>query len=180
MNFKCPYCRKNLNFLELQEESDLMAIIRLQPYFGKHRDLVWAYCELFGITPLKTRAKKLRLILTEIKTLLEAGAFSFEKKRYAISPAGIIEALGAVARRNFDRPLTNHNYLKSVMITIAEREGQAAGKQAEKDLRAKEDNLQAGIREGAAERTGSAEFVERTDPQDAVKRIGDILKDKFK
>ena len=74
-------------------------------------------------------------------------AFTCERRTYSISRAGIAEALDVMVKREFARTLTNHNYLKQVMIGISEREGKAAGKTAEKDLRRRERKLMAGDRE---------------------------------
>ena len=145
--FTCPHCHRESDYEDIQMDADLLAIIKMQPVFGRHHNLVWAYCELFGIAPLKTRRKKLRLLLEELKTLFQAGEFPYQKKRYPISQAGIAEALNIAAKKNFTAPLENHNYLKKIMITIAEREGKGAGIAAEKDLRQREARLQAGDRE---------------------------------
>jgi hypothetical protein len=139
MNFKCPYCSKNLNLLELQFESDLMAIIKMQPVFGRHANLVWSYIDLFGITPMKAKTKKVRSLLEDIRMLFETGMFPYQKKRYRISQEGIVEAMNSMVRRNFETPLTNHNYLKTVMIPISERERQDAGRKAEIALRNREE-----------------------------------------
>lgn len=164
MNVTCPYCRRTLDLMELQCEGDLMAIIRMQPLFGRHANLIWAYIELFGITPMKARVKKIRTLLEDMRALCEAEEFSYRKKRYRISRDGVIEALNIVVRRNFECPLNNHNYLKTVMIPISDREGAAAGKKAEEDLREKEARLQRGGRRSDEE-------------QDAgLRHIGDIMK----
>jgi hypothetical protein len=148
MNAPCPYCRKELDLMEIFHESDTSAIIQMLPSFGKHAHAVMGYCYLFGVTPFRLKAKKLRLLLDELKRLFDAESFSFEKRLYGISHAGIAEALDVMIKRNFDRTLHNHNYLKAVMIAISEREGKAAGKQAEKDLRKKEVLLMSGSDRG--------------------------------
>lgn len=165
MNFQCPYCKKKLNLMEMQLEGDLGTIIRLQPFFGKNAGLVWAYIELFGITPMKAKAKKIRILLEEIKALLDAGAFSYKKKHYTISQAGIFEALTAMVRRNFEDALPNHNYLKSIMVAISEREGKAASVQAEKDLRQNENAARNTYRQ-----------IDESTRQENLQRVGSILK----
>jgi len=147
MNFPCPYCKRELNLMELQAESDLMAIIRMSASFGKHNNLVWAYAELFGITPMRAKAKKLRLILEELKKLFDGGGFGYQKRLYRITPEGIAEALNVVVKKNFADGLDSHNYLKKVMINIADREEKASGRRTEKDLRAKEASIMSGSRE---------------------------------
>ena len=132
--------------MELQAESDLMAIIRMSASFGKHNNLVWAYAELFGITPMRAKTKKLRSILEELKKLFDGGGFGYQKRLYRITPEGIAEALNVVVKKNFADGLDSHNYLKKVMIGIAEREDKDSGRLAEKDLRKKEASLMSGGR----------------------------------
>ena len=139
--------------MELQAEQDLVAIIKMQPIFGKHAYLVWAYLELFNITPMKAKTKKIRVILEEMKTLFQAEAFNFQKKSYRISLNGIAEALNNIVHRHFDMPLKSHGYLKSIMVTIAEKEERESGKQSERDLRKKEAGLMSGSRYPEAEET---------------------------
>lgn len=130
--------------MELQAEQDLVAIIKMQPVFGKHAHLVWAYLELFGIAPMKAKTKKIRIILEEMKTLFQAEAFNFQKKSYRISLDGIAEALNTIVHRHFDMPLKSHGYLKSIMVTISGKQTRESGKQGERDLRQREERLMTG------------------------------------
>jgi hypothetical protein len=132
--------------MDVQLDQDLRAIIAMSDAFGRHRALVWAYAELFGVTPMRAKAKKLRLILAEMKALFDAGSFSYRKQRYRISADGVAEALNLVVRRHFGDGLDSHNYLKKIMIGIADREARDDGKQAERDLRGREERLMAGRR----------------------------------
>ena len=133
--------------MEIFHESATSAIIQMLPSFGtKHAHLVMGYCYLFGVTPFRLKAKKLRLLLEEMKRLFDAESFTFEKRQYGISHAGISEALDAMIKRNFARTLLNHNYLKQIMIGISEREGKAAGRIAEKKLLRREAALRDGDR----------------------------------
>lgn len=127
--------------MELQTDSDLYAIIKMLPVFGKHHNLAWAYIELFGITPMRPKTKKIRILLEEMKALFDAQAFNYQKKQYQITQAGIAEALNVVIHRHFADRLESHNYLKKIMIGISEREAGTAGREAEKSLRKKEDGL---------------------------------------
>ncbi len=146
MTLRCPYCRRELDLSDLQEENDITAIIRMVPAFGQNANLVWAYVDLFGISPLGKKAKKARHLFGEMKALFDTEEFSYNKKRYKISRAGICEALNTVVKRNFETPLDSHNYLKRVMIGISEREFSEAGREAEKELRRKEEKLMSGER----------------------------------
>jgi len=144
LNVDCPYCRKRLNLLELQMENDLRAVIQMQPAFGQNSHVVMGYCYLFGVTPLKTKAKKLRILLQEMKVLFENEEFRYQKRLYKISRAGIAEALNVVVKRHFADDLDSHNYLKRVMISIADQEEKDHSRKAEADLRRKEATLGAG------------------------------------
>jgi len=144
MKFRCPYCSKECDFLEIRLEEDLLAIIKMQSVFGKHTHLVWAYTELFGIRPMRSRVKKIRVLQEEMTNLFQAEAFSYNRRKYPISIQGIAEALNIIVHRHFDEPLENHNYLKKIMITIAEREAREAGRSAEKGLKHREEIQRAG------------------------------------
>jgi hypothetical protein len=133
--------------MEVFHESDTSAILQMLPSFGtRNAHLVMGYCYLFGVTPFRLHAKKLRILLDELKRLFDSESFAVEKRKYGISHAGIAEALDAMSKRNFGSTLKNHNYLKQIMIGISEREGKAAGRTAEKDLRKREAGLMAGSR----------------------------------
>ena len=151
MKFRCPYCRRECDFLEVTAEENLTAIILMMPAFGRDAHLVWAYAEVFGIVPLRAKARKLRVLMEEMKTLFQAEAFTFGRRRYRISQAGITAALNVVVHRHFEDRLDSHNYLKKIMIGIAEREGREAGRQAEKDLRQRETAAMSGNRDDQAQ-----------------------------
>lgn len=172
MRFSCPFCRRECDYMEIQMESDIHAIIRMMPLFGRHAHLVSGYCMLFGISPLKIKARKFRLLLEEMKTLFEQERFSYQKRTYRISAAGIVRALDVVVKKNFSEQLENHNYLKKVMIGIAEEEAREAGKAAEKGLRAREDRLKEGKREEPGQRTPEGDEINKKRVQDLLKQIG--------
>ncbi len=146
MKSLCPHCRRELNLMEIFHESDTTAIIGMLPSFGKHAHVVMGYCYLFGVSPWRLKAKKLRILLTELKTLFDSESFSYQKHAYRISQAGIAEALNMVVKKNFAEPLDSHNYLKKVMLSISAREDKAAGRETEKGLRKRETALMSGSR----------------------------------
>jgi len=127
--------------MEIQQDKDIVAVISMSAGFGKHANLVWAYVELFGVTPMRGKTKKIRVLLEEMKGLFDSQVFRYQKRKYGITQAGIAEALNIVVHRHFETHLDSHNYLKKIMIGISEREGRESGKQAEKDLRKKENGL---------------------------------------
>ncbi len=187
--------------MELLHDSDLLAIIKMLNTFGRHSNMVCAYTELFGLTPLKNKRKKWRVLLEEMRRLFDSEAFSYQRRTYQISQAGIVEALNIVVHRNFTEHLENHNYLKKIMITISEREYQERSRQGERDLRRRENAIMAGNRPNAAyplpaeqveppkpaflrERDAAPEEAEQEDGclsrEENLKRVRDLTKRVFK
>lgn len=172
--------------MDMQGEEDLIAIIKMQPVFGKYAHLVWAYLELFNIIPMKAKTKKIRIILEEMSNLFKTETFNFQKKTYRISLNGISDALNVIVHRHFDMPLKSHGYLKSIMIGISEREGRENSRQSEKDLRKKEEGLMAGNK-GAVpfsqgenrdcpRRETDKKAITEEQRQENLHRLGDIIK----
>ena len=159
--------------MDIQTSKDLEFVIAALPSFGtRYAHLVMGYAQLFGVTPMHLKAKKLRLIIEEMKKLFDAQSFTWQKKTYAISHAGIAEALDICIKKNFSEHLENHNYLKKVMVGISEREGKEGSRRAEKDLRKKE--LDSGLRRNDSEE----EVPLRITPEQAQKnleKVRDIL-----
>jgi hypothetical protein len=146
-----------------------MEIILMQADFGHHPKLVLEYAGLFDSTrPINTL--KLRRILGEIRDLYTPGRFVLNRTTYEISKNGIVEALKIVCNKRFTAPLANHNYLKKVMVSIAEKEIEQRSIQKEKELRRKEDALRAGER-----RDGPVKRKDDTDSGSPA-RIGEITK----
>lgn len=156
--------------MEIQMDKDLRFVFDALPSFGtRYSHLVMGYCQLFGVTPFAVKSKKLRLLIEEMKRLFDAKAFSFQKKTYAISHSGIAEALDLCVKKDFQQHLENHNYLKRVMVTISEREGKTQSRQAEKDLRAREDKC----RDCSPNNPSPITEEQR---QRNLTRVGDIIK----
>ena len=114
------------------------AAIALLPTFGPHGKLVFEYVEKFGVTPLGIKAAKVRRLLEYMARMFEIGRFDFKKKRYEISAKGIVEGLIATCNAHLNLPLTEHNYLKKILISIAEREQQEQVDKREEYLRSLE------------------------------------------
>ena len=144
---RCPYCNKDFDPREATAEAEWREIIGLLPEFGPYSRLAMEYCELFGVAPLRIKTKKLLRLLREVAALFRNESFKYQKKQYKISRAGIAEALKIVCNKHFEQPLENHNYLKKVMIGIAEREQRQESIRREKELRRKEERIMAGARE---------------------------------
>jgi hypothetical protein len=127
--------------MDIQMSKDLNAVFNIltSPTIAKYSNTIMCYVCLFEVTPYNLKAPKFRKIMEEMKRLFDAGTFSFQKKTYSISQTGIAEALDLCIKKNFDQSLENHNYLKKVMITIAEREAKGKSIQADMDLRRREE-----------------------------------------
>ncbi|TAN59824.1 hypothetical protein EPN18_09720 [bacterium] len=144
MKFKCPKCGDEYGYAEAVKDDDLTAIIKMQADFAPHSKLVFEYVELFGATrPIKA-AKLLRLLL-DVRMIWTSGSFAYQKSRYIISLEGMAEALKTVCNKNLTA-LDSHNYLKKVMIGIAEGEANKKSVAAEKALKQREAQLRAGNR----------------------------------
>jgi len=159
VNFKCPYCSRECNFVEVIAEGDIKSVIMRVPKFGKHANIVMTYCELFGISPLKKHTKKLLLLINEMAKLFEMESFNYHKKSYRISRDGIADAINKTVHHSFPDDLTSHNYLKKIMIGIAEEEERATGKRAEEALLKREKALKRGT------------HLDKEDHQDTLKKI---------
>ncbi|MGD0278096.1 MAG: hypothetical protein ABSC11_02190 [Smithella sp.] len=173
--------------MDIQTSKDLEFVIAALPSFGtRYAHLVMGYAQIFGVTPMHLKAKKLRLIIEEMKKLFDAQSFTWEKKTYSISHAGIAEALDVMIKRNWNKALTNHNYLKQVMIDISEREATGKSIQEEKTLRKREQsNLRGDERPDVPEprgpiHPGDEEITPGKLTPDQVKnnltRVGNIIK----
>jgi len=150
---KCPHCLAEIDVLEALAEGDLRAVLEMQDAFYPHGRLVRAYFELFGIWPGFKKMHRLRVLTEELRTLFDREEFSYNRQAYRITRAGIAEALAGMVKRRFPAPLESHNYLKKVMIGIAERDATSASKTAERELRRKEAGLASGGRYPVAAET---------------------------
>jgi len=135
---KCPKCKFEFSLGEAFADSELRDIIGLLPRFEGHGKLVFEYCELFGVTPIRSKTKKLLRLLQEVSALYQSEAFLYQKKRYKVSKRGIMESLITVCNKEFSGPLQNHNYLKRVMIDVADVELKEGRERAEREQRKKE------------------------------------------
>ncbi len=139
MKLKCPQCGFEYGWLDAVRDDDLKAIIQMQGDFAPHSKLVFEYAGLFGTTrPIK--AAKLLRVLTEVREIWTSGSFAFQKTRYAISREGMAHSLKTVCNKRL-AALDNHNYLKKVMVSVAEAELQKRSAETERALKEKESRL---------------------------------------
>ena len=123
---------------EVVMDEDLACVFGALPRFGDHARLAHEYCEKFGVTPYGKNLKKLGRLLGEVAALFEQRKFSYQKRQVDVSLPVIVEGLKTVCNKRFEQPLENHNYLKRVLMTLAEKEGQAETARREKYLAARE------------------------------------------
>lgn len=145
MKLRCPRCSHEYDLCEAAKDQALLEIIRMQADFAPHSKLVFEYAELFGTTrPIK--AAKLLRVLMEALEIWKTRQFVVQKRVYQISKEGFAQALKTVCNKSFSVPLENHNYLKKVMVTVAEQEAQRRSAAEEDELKRKEAGLRAGIK----------------------------------
>ncbi len=145
---RCPMCGGEFNALEAIMDSEWRDIISLLPTFGGHGKLVFEYVEKFGVNPIRIKSKKILRLLTEMSKLVRTGEFVYNRRKQTASSLVVIEAIKVVNNKHFAEPLENHNYLKKVMISLADEEAKEESKRAERELRLKEDRLKAEGRKG--------------------------------
>lgn len=136
---KCPHCRKDFEMREAMAEQEWVDVMQLLPVFGAHSRLAFEYAENFSIHPMKTKVKKLLRILTDIAGLFKTGKFVLNRCEYEVSQRGIVEALTVVNNKQFDVPLENHNYLKKVLTSVADKEREDRRAAMDKNLQRREE-----------------------------------------
>ena len=144
----CPHCERSFD-IEAVEDADLWRErAEIAARLGHAWKPVNEYIEAFRATrgSRLSNRKQIRL-LAEIARLWEAGRFEFDGKRYKISQPEILKGLTAVC--NADKTgFQNHNYLKKVLMTGAEKlsaEGLTAGEEEKREEKRREQG--AGSRE---------------------------------
>lgn len=143
MKISCPYCNETFDLEAYLKDSVMIQVIKMLPDFGPHGRLVWEYAELFRIGP-PLNARKLYRVLAEVREMFVGQGFDFQKRRYEISREGIAQALRIVCYAHIKSPLAGQNYLKKVMIPIAEEEAGKKSREEEKKRRGEEEKLKLG------------------------------------
>lgn len=136
---RCPMCGEDFNPLDAMMDAEWREImVDVIPTFSGHGKITFEYVENFGTNPIRMKGKKILRLLKELSKLVTSGRFTYKKKTYVISQRGVLEAFGIVNNRHFESPLQNHNYLKSVMIGIAEKELKGVRDEQDRALRKRE------------------------------------------
>lgn len=171
---------------EAMAEQEWVDVMCLLPVFGKHSRLAFEYVENFSIHPMKTKVKKILRLLTDIAGLFKTGKFVINRCEYEVSQRGIVEALTIVNNKHFDVPLENHNYLKKVLTSIADKERTESRAALDKDLKRREEKAITKARrdestkeEGESKRDrplcGTDEPGAYLTPAEIKKRAGDLV-----
>lgn len=131
----CPACGTEITLEQLSQAADLLALHRAAAAFGADWGLVREYLDLFkGKRALKI-AKLVRLA-REVWEMWQAGRFAIGGGWYRIGREEFREALRTTCNQ-VSAGLTNHNYLKKVLVAAAEK----TSRREERELRAREDGL---------------------------------------
>jgi hypothetical protein len=139
---RCPLCGEKFNPVDAMLDAEWLEILsEVLPTFGAHAKPAFEYVEKFGVNPLRMKSKKILRLLKEVSKLFTSGRYSYHKKTYFISKAGVVEAFGIVNNKHFDNPIENHNYLKKVMIGISDRELKEVRDKQDRALRKRESGI---------------------------------------
>jgi len=154
MKLRCPACGADISLAEATQAADLQELDKVAAAFGGDWPLVKEYLACFkGKRELK--ADKLLRLAKEVQEIWHTGRFSSGGAWYEVGRDEFREALKATCNQ-VTPPLSNHNYLKRVLMAAAEKTSQ----RRERELRDREDRLMAG---GDARPTGPAPLDDRSD-----------------
>jgi len=139
---RCPLCDEEFDPVDAIMDAEWREIlVDVMPTFAGHGKIAFEYVEKFGTNPVKLKSRKILRLMKELSKLFTSGRFSYQKKVYVISQAGVLEAFGIVNNKNFGNPLENHNYLKKVMMQISDRELKEKRVGLDRDLRKRETGI---------------------------------------
>ena len=132
---RCPVCGAEIGLREAGQAAELQALDKAAAAFGTDWGLVKEYLDCFqGKRDMKL-AKRLRLA-REVWEMWQAGRFAVGGVWYRIGREEFRKALRATCNQ-VSAGLTNHNYLKKVLVAAAEK----TSRREERKLRAREDGL---------------------------------------
>jgi hypothetical protein len=135
MKLRCPACGAEITLSEAGQAAALQALDKAAAAFGADWPLVQEYLDCFqGKKEMKV-AKRLRLA-RELWEMWKEGRFAIGGAWYRIGREEFREALKATCNQ-VSPGLTNHNYLKKVIMAAAEK----TSRREERELREKEEGL---------------------------------------
>jgi hypothetical protein len=134
---KCPACGTEVTLEQLIQTADLERLGQAQAAFGENWDLVREYLDCFRPPSGKPlQVKKLLRLAREVWEMWRPGRFEYGRQEYGVGREEFREALRATCNQ-VERGLTNHNYLKKVLLAAAEKTSQ----RLERELREREESL---------------------------------------
>jgi hypothetical protein len=135
MKLRCPACGAEITLDEAAQAADLQALDKAASAFGPDWPLVREYIGCFkGKRDLK--ADKLVRLAREIWEMWGPGNFCVGGLWYVVGREEFRGALTATINQ-VAPPLTNHNYLKKVLVAAADKTSQ----RRERELRQREEGL---------------------------------------
>jgi hypothetical protein len=138
LKLRCPACGAEIRLGEASQAAELQALDGAAVAFAGDWLLVKEYLDCFQGKKEMTVAKRLRLA-RELWEMWKDGRFSIGGAWYRIGREEFREALRTTCNQ-VAPGLTNHNYLKKVLVAAAEKTSQ----RQERELRAREESLRAG------------------------------------
>ncbi len=141
---KCPACGTEISLEQLEQTADLEALRKAEESYGVDWTMIREYLDCFRPASGKALTVKKQLRLArEVYEMWSSGRFSSNRQEYEVERQEFREAL-RITCNQVSPPLTNHNYLKKVLLKAAEKTSQ----RRERELREREERLQAGLRPG--------------------------------
>ncbi len=141
MKLRCPACGAEVALEAMTQAADLLALAKAQAAFAGDWPLVAEYLACFQAKRALKVAKQLRLA-REVWQMWDTGKFCVGGIWYRIGREEFREALKTTCNQ-VAPGLTNHNYLKKVLVAAAEK----TGRRLEAEQREKESRLQSGRRD---------------------------------
>jgi len=135
MKLRCPACGAEITLSEATRAGDLLALDKAAAAFGDDWPLIREYLDGFQGKREMKAAKRLRLA-REVWQMWESGKFCVGGVWYRVGREEFREALRATCNQ-VGPGLTNHNYLKKVLVGAAEKTSQ----RRERELREREEGL---------------------------------------
>lgn len=144
---KCPHCAGEVTLEQLIQTADLEALGKAQAAFGEDWELIREYLDCFrsaggDARPTKALAvKKLLRLTREVYEMWRPGRFEFNRQEYKVGREEFREALRLTCNQ-VSKGVTNHNYLKKVLLAAAEKTSQ----RQEREFREREEQRREGLR----------------------------------
>jgi hypothetical protein len=166
VKLRCPACGAEISLDQAAQAADLLSMDKAAAAFGADWQLVGEYLDGFRSSPASPLALKKRLRLArEVWSMWESGKFAIGGAWYMVGREEFREAL-RVTCNQVGSGLSNHNYLKKVLVGAAEQTSQ----RQERELREREEGLMT---------TGRMPVPRRGDPAGRPERVAGGAEDRL-